>query len=236
MPPNANVKKDLIIWSLSKSGKCTVKSAYESLCPEKSTKAGSNSPWKCIWSWKGPKRILMTNNERYKRNFSPTAACPLCGFANETVIHILRDCSIAKIIWPSFVEPQHLQHFYNLSSIYWLDANLIPDWGEASTGGILQDQWGTWLSGFSTNLGMCPFSELKLGRWSIGLRLRGTQATDSIQVNHVYREANTCADWLANQGHQQPLGYLFLKAPPPTLHQWILNYFIRVSHFRMCLM
>lgn len=57
MPPNANVKKDLIIWSLSKSGKCTVKSAYESLCPEKSTKAGSNSPWKCIWSWKGPKRI-----------------------------------------------------------------------------------------------------------------------------------------------------------------------------------
>lgn len=58
----------------------------------------------------------------------------------------------------------------------------------------------------------------------------------SIQVNHVYREANTCADWLANQGHQQPLGYLFLKAPPPTLHQWILNYFIRVSHFRMCLM
>ena len=38
-----------------------------------------------------------------------------------------------------------------------------------------------------------------------------------VRINHVYREANICADWLANFGHSQSLDFILFSAPPVSL-------------------
>ena len=36
-------------------------------------------------------------------------------------------------------------------------------------------------------------------------------------IKHVYREANKCADWLANSGHSQSLDFIIHSVPPMSL-------------------
>ena len=36
-------------------------------------------------------------------------------------------------------------------------------------------------------------------------------------INHVYREANKCANWLANSGHSQSLDFIVHSVPPASL-------------------
>ncbi|XP_061339071.1 uncharacterized protein LOC133285805 [Gastrolobium bilobum] len=68
-----------------------------------------NVPWKKIWDWKGPERIktmmwlaflnkLPVRSRTCKWNGGPNF-CINCPNSEETLIHVLRDCSQAKRLW-----------------------------------------------------------------------------------------------------------------------------------------
>ncbi|CAN1821441.1 Putative ribonuclease H protein At1g65750, partial [Linum perenne] len=66
--------------------------------------------WSQIWSWSGPNQIrcflwlaiqekLLTNCSRVRRKMASDAFCDLCQHPEESVAHVLRDCSFAAESW-----------------------------------------------------------------------------------------------------------------------------------------
>ncbi|CAN1779642.1 Putative ribonuclease H protein At1g65750 [Linum perenne] len=107
-PPQASRGPDDWIWSLETSGRFSIKSAYNLICE---TNSISDSPlWKAVWHWNGPERIkyflwlatmdkLLTNDARRRRGLCVDGSCRWCGSADETSLHVLRDCTFAKTVW-----------------------------------------------------------------------------------------------------------------------------------------
>lgn len=54
---------------------------------------------------------LLINHERVRRNLAANGDYALCGCGNETVLHVLCDCSFAKKVW-TMVIPTHLLPFF----------------------------------------------------------------------------------------------------------------------------
>lgn len=52
------------------------------------------------------------------------AGCGVCGAPNETVIHALRDCRIAKDVWLQLILPEDIHKFFALDMEEWLPMNL----------------------------------------------------------------------------------------------------------------
>ncbi|CAN1218807.1 Putative ribonuclease H protein At1g65750, partial [Linum perenne] len=66
--------------------------------------------WSQIWSWSGPNRIrcflwlaiqekLLTNCSRVRRKMTSDASCDFCQHSEESVAHVLRDCTFAAESW-----------------------------------------------------------------------------------------------------------------------------------------
>ncbi|CAN1774320.1 Putative ribonuclease H protein At1g65750 [Linum perenne] len=107
-PPRPNRGDDDWIWGLEDSGQFTIKSAYNLIC--QTEEIPNLAIWKMIWRWDGPNRIrhflclaarnrLLTNESRKHRGMSQVASCELCQNADESVSHVLRDCSFAREAW-----------------------------------------------------------------------------------------------------------------------------------------
>lgn len=54
----------------------------------------------------------MTNAFHNRHGFGASSLCPLCDREEETIVHILRDCSWVKGIWEAFVRQEALQEFF----------------------------------------------------------------------------------------------------------------------------
>ncbi|CAN1146372.1 Putative ribonuclease H protein At1g65750 [Linum perenne] len=91
-----------------RDGKFSIKSAYNLICDLPTVP--DPDPWEVLWKWKGPNRIrcflwlaasnrLLTNAQRHRRNMTQDASCPLCNHSDESVTHVLRDCSFAREVW-----------------------------------------------------------------------------------------------------------------------------------------
>jgi hypothetical protein len=48
-------------------------------------------------------------------------------------------------------------------------------------------------------------------------------------VRHIFREANRCADWLANYAYSLPLAFYALQHPPAGLSSIVLGDIIGIS-------
>ncbi|KAL9660530.1 hypothetical protein QQ045_025345 [Rhodiola kirilowii] len=100
-------------WKFSSTGLYTVKSGYEVIksCVDRSRRdAGEQSDksmiekfWKKIWSLNVPNKIkifcwrLYYNSlpdavNLWKRGINVELQCRLCGYQNETALHVVRDC------------------------------------------------------------------------------------------------------------------------------------------------
>ncbi|KAK5776439.1 hypothetical protein PVK06_044398 [Gossypium arboreum] len=66
--------------------------------------------WKTVWKIPGPQRVrfffwivlkqkLLTNVERVRRGLANDASYSICGHASENILHIIRDCTVAKEVW-----------------------------------------------------------------------------------------------------------------------------------------
>ncbi|CAN1787955.1 Putative ribonuclease H protein At1g65750 [Linum perenne] len=107
-PPHQDRGPDDWIWGCEKSGIFSIKSAYNLICRAESDNEAEK--WKCVWKWTGPYRIrfflwlaakerLLTNAARMRRGFTQDASCPFCANNEESISHILRDCSFAAETW-----------------------------------------------------------------------------------------------------------------------------------------
>ncbi|EEF45615.1 hypothetical protein RCOM_1724280 [Ricinus communis] len=57
-----------------------------------------------------------------------------------------------------------------------------------------------------------------------------------VRINHSFREANRCADCLANTGHSFALGYHVLQAPPDQVVQLLFQDNVGTSFPRIFLL
>lgn len=69
-----------------------------------------NEKWKSVWKIPGSQRVcffiwtalqgrLLSNVERVRRGLAVDPSCPICGYHSKDILHILRDCTIAKEVW-----------------------------------------------------------------------------------------------------------------------------------------
>lgn len=55
---------------------------------------------------------LVTNVNRQRNGMRRDSLCPLCKKDNETIIHVLKDCRIAKDIWIALGVPGYGFRFF----------------------------------------------------------------------------------------------------------------------------
>lgn len=104
-------------WEPEKHGVYSVKSAYKLLYhmrqqPEDVGAAGTSGDdtWRQIWKldvppkvrvfwWRVIHEILPAKQVLHRRHIEPITYCDTCGKEEESIGHVLMDCSIAKIFW-----------------------------------------------------------------------------------------------------------------------------------------
>ncbi|KAK8994730.1 hypothetical protein V6N11_045803 [Hibiscus sabdariffa] len=124
---------DMPTWRLNVSQTFDIKSAYTSLMDNLwDTKS---QIWKMIWSLRVPQRLriflwltlkgrLMTNAERFRRSLCSHTICPCCQSTDESVLHVLHDCSHALEVWNRLIPPMGNASFYSGGIIDWLHSNV----------------------------------------------------------------------------------------------------------------
>ncbi|KAK8519572.1 hypothetical protein V6N12_025605 [Hibiscus sabdariffa] len=96
--PSATSGSDRYIWPCGKHGIFSIKSTYKHLVQD--TWAGKDMKWKSLWHLHIPECIryflwlashgkLLTNLNRFTRNLTEDHACPVCGAAEESILHVL---------------------------------------------------------------------------------------------------------------------------------------------------
>nr|KYP65965.1 Putative ribonuclease H protein At1g65750 family [Cajanus cajan] len=132
-PPHAGVGRDRVVWDNTTDGNFTLRSAHEI----SSSMQVTNSPpiFKMIWRWKGPERVrvllwkiahnsLLTNACRFKLGLSDNPSCSLCMHDTEDTLHVLRDCSFAKVVWRKLLGSTSDEHIFTDELHAWLVRNL----------------------------------------------------------------------------------------------------------------
>ncbi|KAF7826982.1 hypothetical protein G2W53_018146 [Senna tora] len=135
-PPSNDDSEDKPVWSLSKDGNFSTKSAYMLIKGEQDLE--DVDVWKKIWKWKGPEKIkyfmwlcvkdrVLTNVNRRRRNLSLSDLCPRCRVCSESVLHMVRDCNYARNVWLRLVRPNMWPRFFNcfmirlVTAVEWLE-------------------------------------------------------------------------------------------------------------------
>lgn len=101
--------------------------------------------WKIIWKISGSQRVcffiwlvlkqrILSNIERVKKGFADGTSCHICGFHLEDILHILRDCPVAKDVWSQIILGNHSSNFFSLNLQYWILIN-VQDTSIALAGG-----------------------------------------------------------------------------------------------------
>ena len=79
---------------------------------------------------------IKTKEELFKRHIQISMDCEYCGQEKDDVIHVLRDCVVAKRIWNHLVPGMFKQSFFSLNLRAWLCFNL----GKAGINKVV-DEW-----------------------------------------------------------------------------------------------
>ncbi|XP_004289445.1 PREDICTED: putative ribonuclease H protein At1g65750-like [Fragaria vesca subsp. vesca] len=121
---------DKLIWNATANGKFSVKSTYNSFFDS----AGVSNPlWTHLWKLNCPPKLktfmwsvlhqkILTNVQRVRRGFSTIASCPICKNADETLLHLLRDCPRSQAIWNSILRPGSITNSFSLDWNGWISA------------------------------------------------------------------------------------------------------------------
>lgn len=101
--------------------------------------------WRTIWKWPDIKLFLwqaghgkiLTNGERVRRGLAGNPCCNSCQWVEESLSHVVRDCTLAKNIWTQLVGHGNWTTFRNGGVKEWLYSNLCCQ--NSSFG---QENWG----------------------------------------------------------------------------------------------
>ncbi|CAN1342709.1 Putative ribonuclease H protein At1g65750, partial [Linum perenne] len=286
-PPAAHRGDDATAWGLEKDGRFRIRSAYDLLGEHEGRRRDVD--WELVWRWKGPNRIkhflwlvahdrLLTNEERRKRTWTEDGSCSRCGHPQETVLHVLRDCSAAVNTWTHLAFRSDDRTSWDLPLLPWITHHLkapstcllfgvacwslwktrneaiftdirttpealsyrIRHWtstvGEAL---ILVDQFITPSPPAKTvvdvswmppppewvTLNSDGFVIPETGRAAAG----GLDRDWMIKVEHIYREGNRTADYLAGIGHALTIGVHDVSSFDPCLSHHLLYDLLGIS-------
>ncbi|KAK7251724.1 hypothetical protein RIF29_35167 [Crotalaria pallida] len=100
---------DCITWKGDLNVVYTARSGYAWLLNNNMLDLHTDS-WSWIWKLKVPQKLnfflwlvchsaIPTNVLRFQRHCAGSDICSRCGIASETVLHCLRDCNKARVIW-----------------------------------------------------------------------------------------------------------------------------------------
>ena len=124
---------DLLYWREGAKGKFSIKSALTIMRQEHDMV--DDECWKLIWSAPVQQRIraflwivchdrLLGNAMRFKRRLTDDPKCFVCGAEEESTVHILRDCPLARMVWRQLGGPAATSDFYCFRIKDWITTNL----------------------------------------------------------------------------------------------------------------
>ena len=132
LPLSAN-GEDQINWATSTSGDFVLKEAYNLARDDDS---GVDLPCDLDWVWKVPTipkikcfiwqcchLSIPTRSMLNTRGMNLPNHCPLCNEGVESIIHLLRDCPLAKDFWNSLQPPMAFDVFYGTNPMTWIRYN-----------------------------------------------------------------------------------------------------------------
>ncbi|CAN1142657.1 Putative ribonuclease H protein At1g65750 [Linum perenne] len=137
-PPMTEDREDELIWGPGPKGKFSIKSAYEIL--DCISNESADNIWKTIWKWEGPNRVkhfiwlaaherILTNSERCRRHIAQDSTCYRCPNICEDLLHVCRDCNLAKEVWMSLFPHRASGDFFALNfQDWWQTIRSIHNW------------------------------------------------------------------------------------------------------------
>uniref|UniRef100_A0A2N9I4W7 Reverse transcriptase domain-containing protein n=1 Tax=Fagus sylvatica TaxID=28930 RepID=A0A2N9I4W7_FAGSY len=138
IPLSNRISSDVLIWSETRNGMYSVKSAYHLLMEAKQRNEASESSntsrerdlWKGIWEasvpqkiklfiWKACKGILPTKLNLFRKKVSNSFTCEFCDEEPESVEHVLVECQFAQEVWglSPIVNVQQWPSFQNFADV-----------------------------------------------------------------------------------------------------------------------
>ncbi|KAJ8449185.1 hypothetical protein Cgig2_027187 [Carnegiea gigantea] len=111
----SNDSEDQLVWNSSSHGDFTLKFALAHI--QNRDQSARDPFWATIWKGNIPLRInfflwlaaherLMINSRRCARGLTSNPICTICDSAEETTLHLLRDCSLTRTVWNAML-PSH---------------------------------------------------------------------------------------------------------------------------------
>ncbi|KAG7543761.1 Ribonuclease H-like superfamily [Arabidopsis thaliana x Arabidopsis arenosa] len=152
---NITGSRDRISWGESANGEFTVSSAYSLLTNNSNPRQDMGKLFNRVWHviapervrlfiWLGMHQALMTNAERQRRHLSDSGICPVCRSAEETILHILRDCPAMDGVWIRLVPAGKRHAFFAKTLMEWLYVNLGDDTWVGDSGWSTQFAMAIW--------------------------------------------------------------------------------------------
>lgn len=206
--PLAANSMDRITWASSPNGDFELKEAYKLACMD-----NDNYPYGYFtgqWVWKTitlPKikcflwwclhKSIPIREVLAARGLNVLLCCPICNFAAESILHLLRDCPQVWAFWDSFSPPIHSNLFFGANLSDWLKINCTShkvvgigiSWGIIFPFGV----WSLWLQWnrviFRDHTTLKPIMAETLAKVLefayLGLNERRKRTTCSIQVRWI---------------------------------------------------
>lgn len=130
--PNLHSGDDVRVWPGERLGMFSVSSAYGLLKGHHLLEG--NEVWRKIWKLEAPERVkcficqvvlgrLITNSRKYKWGLG-SEFCSHCGNIVEIVLHVLRDCPLASLVWQHLVNMDDRSQFFHGDLQHWVTFNL----------------------------------------------------------------------------------------------------------------
>lgn len=154
-------REDCWAWEKERFGVYTVKSAYKLLHSVKMENIAGHSPsssdgwvWKAVWRlpvppkvrvfwWRVLKEFLPARAVLHRRHIDSIAYCEVCGNPEESIMHVLLECSVEKEFWNQIKMMTGLK-ILELNPATWASDLLLPIWPERDRALILCGMWALW--------------------------------------------------------------------------------------------
>jgi hypothetical protein len=162
--PIRGVGADTWAWEPERHGMYTVRSAYRRLFDEQhqrrsdgSASSSSDKTWKRIWGlcvppkirvfwWRVVNEFLPAKQVLHRRHIERTPNCEVCGADEESIKHILMDCTVAKVFWAEVrrLNAVKLPKFHPVTWVHDLIDPALCNPRDAAV--ILCGMWSLWMA------------------------------------------------------------------------------------------
>jgi hypothetical protein len=133
VPPAADMGNDVCLWPGNSNGKFTVSSAYRLMCMECEEDDSQREEWSKVWKLEVHERVrcfiwmarhgrLLTNQMKHNMRLGEPY-CHRCSMQIESLLHVLRDCPLARVVWIHLVPMNLRRNFFDMGWQQWFDTN-----------------------------------------------------------------------------------------------------------------